>query len=149
MTKSKNCSKCRTMKLLTDFYKDKQNLDGLKGVCTKCVKLVQKQYQKSHLARFRRAYKKWVQKPSGKASRRLSSNKYRCNPANEIKLWARTALNVAVRSGFIVKPKKCSCCNKPVPSRRLHGHHEDYHKPYEVIWACSLCHSQVESQCVG
>lgn len=47
------------------------------------------------------------------------------------------ALREAVRYRKIEKPAVCSRCGKP---GIIHGHHEDYSKPLEVIWLCSICH---------
>jgi hypothetical protein len=43
----------------------------------------------------------------------------------------------AVRDGRLDRPNRCSRCNE---KGRIEGHHEDYSKPLEVIWLCTLCH---------
>lgn len=54
---------------------------------------------------------------------------------------ARHALEHAVESRRVAKPTACSVCGrKPERIRELHGHHEDYTKPLEVIWVCVQCH---------
>lgn len=53
---------------------------------------------------------------------------------------ARAVLHVAVRRGRIQKPDYCEDCGQRFEKRRIHGHHEDYDKPLEVEWLCSLCH---------
>lgn len=50
---------------------------------------------------------------------------------------ARDKLNQAIQRGEIVKPCSCSICGA---TGRIEGHHEDYTKPYDVIWLCTLCH---------
>jgi hypothetical protein len=42
-----------------------------------------------------------------------------------------------IKSGEI-KRGNCIVCGKP----DAHGHHEDYSKPYDVIWLCQLHHNQ-------
>lgn len=61
-----------------------------------------------------------------------------------VKLKARNALQQAVRSGKIVRPDACSSCG--VTGSAIHGHHEDYEFPLEVIWLCFKCHNAVHSQ---
>lgn len=47
----------------------------------------------------------------------------------------------ALRAGKLRKPTICPHCGRTdVPSRLMHGHHADYDKPLEVVWACSTCH---------
>lgn len=43
----------------------------------------------------------------------------------------------ALRRGEIVAPATCSRCGA---EGRIHGHHEDYAKPLEVVWLCGSCH---------
>lgn len=54
------------------------------------------------------------------------------------KVLARSKLNYNVKHGKIKKPTECSICKET--SRRIEGHHEDYNKPLDVIWCCTVCH---------
>lgn len=58
-------------------------------------------------------------------------------PVDPLKDRARWTVNGAIRWGKIVKPETCSQCGE---ARRLSAHHEDYNKPLEVTWLCSVCH---------
>ena len=85
---------------------------------------------------------------------RASSKKYRDTHRVEIserrkvhslkldplKLRARELLSYAVRSGKLVRPKKCQKCLK---KHYVQAHHEDYSKPLDVIWLCISCHGKV------
>ena len=73
------------------------------------------------LAAFRKARKKWESK-------------------NFIKKGASTIVGNAVRDGLLEKPSRCESCQSA--PNRLHGHHDDYAKPLEVRWLCSVCHRQ-------
>jgi len=56
---------------------------------------------------------------------------------------AQAILRNAVKKKQVVRPDKCSICGitcKP------HGHHTDYDKPLEVVWACRPCHRQIHKQ---
>ncbi len=50
---------------------------------------------------------------------------------------SRNKFYYATKLGLIERPNICSKCNK---KGDIHGHHEDYHKPFEVIWLCQSCH---------
>jgi hypothetical protein len=43
----------------------------------------------------------------------------------------------AVETGKLIRPGFCSECKKECTP---HAHHEDYSKPYDVMWLCSYCH---------
>jgi hypothetical protein len=66
----------------------------------------------------------------------------RANPRQDRKTpkdRCRTLFNRAVVSGRLVRPSKCSGCGA---AGRIHGHHHDYRKPYDVEWLCSGCHGK-------
>jgi hypothetical protein len=52
---------------------------------------------------------------------------------------ARGLVRQAVRDGTIKKPHTCEKCGL---ARLLHGHHEDYSKPLDVLWLCASCHAK-------
>lgn len=95
------------------FHADKSRSQGLSYVCKKC-------------------YNKRFLKPENGSIR--SRKKY----PKQYK--ARSVLNNAIAKGKIKKPENCVKCNS---TGIIHGHHEDYSKPLDVIWLCPPCHSEV------
>ena len=65
------------------------------------------------------------------------------------KARARTALNMAVSRGTILKPSICSLCGREFKSIHIQAHHEDYSKPLDVIWLCRWCHKDYDSNKEG
>lgn len=49
----------------------------------------------------------------------------------------------ALRSGRIIAPTSCSICLRVC---KLHAHHDDYEKPYDVRWLCATCHARVHAK---
>lgn len=70
----------------------------------------------------------------------LKAYKAKYRTENKIKHEAHEVIRKLVHNNKISKPKKCSICNKE--NKLIHGHHEDYTKPTEVIWCCPMCHSK-------
>lgn len=55
---------------------------------------------------------------------------------NPEKVKAQNALNYAVRMGRLVRGS-CEGCGT---DKKVHAHHDDYSKPFQVRWLCYLCH---------
>jgi hypothetical protein len=49
---------------------------------------------------------------------------------------ARSTLGNAIQKGLIQK-QPCSICGS---TEGVEGHHDDYSKPYDVVWMCKPCH---------
>ena len=58
---------------------------------------------------------------------------------------AYSELHGALRSGRIVKPKKCSACRK---AKRVEAHHRDHDEPLTVEWVCSTCHGALRCRLI-
>ena len=61
------------------------------------------------------------------------------------KVAAHLAVAEAVRTGRLVRPKKCEGCGG---TGRIEGHHADYSEPLVVIWYCQPCH-RAEHEILG
>ena len=58
---------------------------------------------------------------------------------NKFKFKARRLLNDAIKRGQVMRAEICSKCSS---SLKIEGHHENYDKPFEVIWLCERCHKE-------
>ena len=154
----KCCSKCNQNKPIIEFGKNKRNSDGLTVWCKTCRNEYQRQYRKDNIDKvrksnrlskrreraikgndfFRKRERSWYQnnkehKREYVANRRQDDKK---------KIWAQNKLNKAVKSGKVARPKICPICNE---EKKIDGHHYDYNKPLDVIWACRSCHMKEHS----
>lgn len=83
--------------------------------------------------------RKYYNSPSGKlVIKRINREQYLRFPE---KAQARQKLNMAVKHGLL-KRLPCAYCNST--KGRIEAHHEDYTRPLDVIWFCSLHHRQYE-----
>jgi hypothetical protein len=55
---------------------------------------------------------------------------------NPEKAIAHRAMNAAIKRGVLTR----SACVDCGATERVHGHHQDYSKPLDVIWLCQPCH---------
>jgi len=136
----KKCTRCGETKDISQFQKRAASSDGLTASCKKCLSdYDKKRANKPHRVKARENYLKTEQ---GKAAHKRAVDKYR--KKNNIQYSSNNILNNAIRDGKIKKPTKCSICG--VENVLIHGHHEDYSKPLEVIWCCEQCHEKLHGR---
>ena len=81
------------------------------------------------------ATKKYLKTEHGRKKANERSEKWDSENAEKRRVHDRTMY--AVQTGKLFRPEQCSKCEKKCTP---HAHHEDYSKPFEVIWLCSTCH---------
>jgi hypothetical protein len=124
---------------LSRYYINKNNPDFVKKTLEYARKYrADPEYRKKHDA----YYKKWYRE------RGRPDRVWRCatteamieyNEKHPERIKARQLVDKEIVAGRMVRPKKCSRCGL---FARVHGHHEDYNKPLEVIWLCASCHKK-------
>jgi hypothetical protein len=144
----KECFKCGKVKPYTEFYKHPQMADGHLNKCKVCNRKDAKEHREKNIERVREydrkrgslphrveAREEYSKTEKGKAS--LSKARKRYLDSNPDKRAAHVILGNAIRDGRIIK-LPCECCSS---TDRIHGHHEDYTKPIDVIWLCPRHHA--------
>lgn len=141
----KACFKCGETKPLDAFYKHPMMADGHLNKCAECTKA---DAHRTRVARIE--YYKAYDRMRNKQPRRVEARKERAkaNPTarperDPVKRAARVALGNALKRGDVMKPPECQIC--AVANDRLHGHHEDYTRPLDVIWVCAACHAFIHA----
>ena len=131
------CPGCHGWKSSDGYYKDKRTPNGLKSQCKDChIEGNMRTRNPENARRINREHMRRARKTDSKKFRsreRAAGRKRKHTKKTE----ARYQLNLAVKRGDIIRPKKCSVCNK---EKRITAHHPDYSKPLNVIWLCYECH---------
>lgn len=148
---TKKCRDCGETKPLSEFYPRKSARDGYHGSCRQCHCDKARQWRLANSERHRKNCRGWARENKehkAQLNREWDEKnphlkaKYRKqhDERNPLKAKARHAVNHAIRDGLLHKPERCEDCKQIVPSRLLHGHHEDYSEPLKVDWLCRACH---------
>ncbi len=87
------------------------------------------------------ATRKYFSTEKGKKNRSERGAKWEKKNIEKRRVHDRTMY--AVETGKLVRPDFCSKCSKQCKPQ---AHHEDYTKPYDVIWLCSQCHFYLHHQ---
>jgi hypothetical protein len=141
----KQCFKCGEIKPLEAFYKHPMMLDGHLNKCAECTKSDVRANRKARIEYYQAYDRVRAKQPHRvEARKQYALDKPSHRPeTNPQKYAARNKLHAAVRDGKITRPPECEICS--ASDEVLHGHHEDYSKPLEVIWVCPACHSFIHA----
>ena len=121
---TKICSKCKQEKSLSEFHRYNRRGETHYSQCKQCKAEYKRQHKDKLLVR---------------------QKERRANEAVLlIKQAAWNKVYYAFKTGKIDKPDNCSVCNKLVGKDRIQAHHEDYSKPFEVVWCCQACHVSLD-----
>lgn len=158
----KKCSKCKELKPLNLFHKDKARKDGKYPFCKSCKCRIARKYHvdqknktcvKSQEARVKKkAYQKeYREKDENKIRGKITSKLYRlkpevktrikeykATPAAQFKNKARNLVHTAINNGTL-KKSPCTICGT---TKDVQMHHEDYLKPLDVIPLCIKHHNE-------
>jgi hypothetical protein len=142
----KKCPDCGITKPLTLFYRHKKMADGHLNKCMECVKARVRKHRAENLERVQAYDRLRGLLPHRKAGVKARAHRYKEQHALAVKAAyraepqkraARIAVGNALRDGRIKAPQACSRC---LTVGRVEAHHEDYSKPFDVVWLCTSCH---------
>ncbi len=130
----KTCAKCLTLKKTRFFSKDKQQKDGYRSYCKECCRLLSMFFyysNKENILPRKRLYSK-------NNPEKVHRNNLKMYRKFTEKHKARALLNHEVKKGRIIR-KPCVICGEV----KSEGHHENYKKPLQVTWLCTIHHHQI------
>ena len=127
------CNSCGEMKNYSEFTHPHKT-------CKVCRVAVVMKWQKDnpeYVSAYRKAHRRSLEQ------RRKSYGYYRewyrknGRKRNSKQILAHTAVASAIRTGGLVRPDKCTECDR---TTRIEAHHDNYSKPLDVLWLCNHCH---------
>ena len=145
--KTKYCYSCGQTLPVDAFYSNKNKGDGLSSNCKEC----QKAWRKGHYQRYKKQTDETIQRWRDRNPvkyRAIARDQGRKNAPKQRALMAAwmaangfnpyTLVNAAVKGGTLT-PQPCRICG----SLEVEAHHNDYHKPLEVVWYCRKHHRRL------
>jgi len=147
-TTEKTCFKCNRLQPMTEFYAHRFMADGFLNKCKTCTKTDVKTYYLQNIEYYREYERERAILPKRVSARiayaktpqgleRTNEGKKRWVQRNPEKRKAQVAVKNALRNKLL-KKMPCEICGSTI---RVHGHHEDYSKPLQVIWLCPRHHT--------
>lgn len=125
----KKCFKCQETKPYSEYYKHSQMADGHVNKCKECNKKDVIENRDKKLDYYREYDRK-----RGNRQNNEDIKKYRSE--NPIKYKAHGMVNNAIRDKKLYA-EPCEVCGS---THKIHAHHNDYSKPLNVRWLCSVHH---------
>lgn len=126
----KPCFKCNELKPLTEYYKHSGMKDGHLNKCKACAK------KDVHVHRHESPSREKVlayDRARGNRQTLQHLQEYRAKYPKKYK--AHSIVNYAIKSKKLFR-EPCEICG----NQNTHGHHDDYDKPLNVRWLCSVHH---------
>lgn len=136
LTQMKTCFKCGVTKSLDEFYKHPAMGDGYLGKCKECARQ-DVIANRTKRVKYYRAYDKMRFHNNTARRKRLFEQTPEYRRRNPEKYRAHSLVASALRCKRLFK-QPCARCG----SLEVHGHHEDYSKPLDVMWLCPVHHSE-------
>lgn len=160
----KTCRKCKSVKLLTDFPKDRTHADGLASRCKQCRNQMHHAWyrlpgKRAIVYRSNRLYRR---SSKGKATQAIVDMRYRATEKGRAnwrratrkqrlispqKHAARSAVRHAVKVGRLPSAGTLPCRQCGNRAAEYH-HHLGYEKPHrlKVVAICKRCHNSLHRQ---
>jgi len=129
----KVCKECGRKLPIDEFYRHVAMKDGHLNKCKECVKTRVGSHRKMNLDRIRKYDRERASRPNRKKHNTDNTKRWRQKHPDRYK--AQVALNNAIRDGRVARKTRCEHCGRKT---KLHGHHPDYSKIFEVIWLYAI-----------
>lgn len=135
----KTCSSCKFPRSIESFGILRSSPDGHSPTCKDCRNSYARTvpYDQARQIAYKKKYR---DKMTPEQKRHWVLQSRASDARHPERHTARRKLQKAVEWGRIMKPKVCQDCG--AESKIIHGHHEDYSKPFDVAWLCPLCHTE-------
>lgn len=127
----KQCFKCGVNKSLDEFYAHPAMGDGRLNKCKECTKRDVQINRRANLDYYR-AYDR------ARGNRQTLEYRRRYIREQPHKYKAHYVVTNAVRNGTLDKAP-CVICGA---THRVHGHHDNYGRPLDVVWLCPAHHAE-------
>jgi len=130
MTATKRCSKCKEIKPLEKFSREKRVQDGRRSECKIC---------------FRERDRRYYQTEKGKAAIIAGEKRYRLKHPEKRK--ARNAVTHAIETGRLLPTSSFGCYYCSAPAQHYH-HQNGYTEEHrlDVVPVCRKCHKEIHKK---
>ena len=134
------CRICRESKRLEDFYARADSPVGHRSECKVCVKNRSLQYRRTHADVVQAKERARGRLPHRRALAARKAKEWNERNPGAVSAWKRVMR--AIRQGHLAR-NACATCGA---TERLHMHHEDYERPYDVQCLCVSCHRKLHAK---
>ena len=126
------CKKCLTTQPVANFYLTTKG--KVQGECKECTKARAGRTRLKDYEKYSAKWRESCRSPENRKRRLEWGSRQRIDAP--LKYTARTAVAYAIRTGRMMR-KPCEFCG----SLRSQAHHDDYTRPFDVMWLCQAHHA--------
>jgi hypothetical protein len=132
----KPCGQCHQVTPMSDFYKCGSTADGHDSICAPCRRFQNAKFRLDNIDKARATDRRRKRGPRTEAELSYKAL-YREKYPKRAKV--NSVAGQAIRTG-ILKKQPCEECGSD--ALKSHAHHDDYNKPLDVRWLCSIHHKE-------
>ena len=129
----KVCTACKALLPLDNFYSDSSHKDGKGSRCKECANAAMKKWRAAHTREELDRRRIW--RKTEHAKKLMYEQHRRRKERDPLKVKARHAISNGIRDGRVQR-QPCEVCG----SLKVHAHHSDYSRPFDVRWLCEQHH---------
>ena len=159
---SKKCSVCKKVLSLLMFYKNRHRKDVYSDYCKECNNKMglkyrspkkgietRKKYRDKYIKtdKYKEYISKYVRRKEVKERSKINMKKYLSTEKGKQYIIKRRKKQQELGHKYAhlqvcrkLKKLPCQVCGT---TKHIHGHHEDYSKPLDVMWLCAKHHAQL------
>lgn len=136
---TKICCECGQELPVDQFNWRNKKAGERQSRCRKCFS----EYNRKRYASNREKFKADVKRYKEQNAEKVLETRIKTCLKNPNHRNAYKVVEAAIKAGAIKKPDRCQICGK-IPTKRIEAHHDDYEKPLDVVWCCTLCHDRLD-----
>lgn len=139
----KICNKCKQLKFLNNFGREKKSFDGRRSICKDCRAEYQREYY--HSGNGKSVNERYFLSEKGRVAKREGQKRYKKRYPKKVK--AGKAVEYAIRQGHLLHPSDCLCAICSSRNAEHYHHYMGYEKDHwlDVMPVCISCHNDIHN----
>lgn len=134
------CSKCKRDLSEQSFNWANRKAGKRQTICRECFS----DYNRKRYQENKDRIRKNIETYRAENPTKVLTSRIKTCMRNPTHYNANKVVEQAIIAGKLTRPDRCSICGCSSSEHRIEAHHEDYSRPLDIIWCCTLCHRALD-----